>query len=602
VYPHTASTYAEGRRLSLRAKNQIQPFRFRGGYIDSSRRYHQHDSIGQTIDVNDTLLDIGDGGLGRDGVGAGKARLDAIRDLERDIKEAEELYQDIRVREEATCSVANATYHFGQSLLASISFCLREMEARGMRDAELLRDHQTYLRTVSGVGRMSIKALRFQLRNISLDVQTHLDILSPYQVIFSRKLVDISSNNTSMDDILSKRTELLDDVLSKRSELLDDVLSRDDDLNKHNHHTHQKALILSKLREVTLRSQDNFHKARDDLKTYFQIDWLGSQKDPNMTTNSLYGYGENDSSCSFLDQGVGNRFEWRMEMVSIRQVRDRMLQEAPQNEKDVCERIECLEEILKHLYVTEMSQGFYQKLTRQIKEYSCSNDIDTRDFAYCKTSFFKFIHIAEHENVIPYLRRARDTGSKFVVMGSNIGWNCFFATLAYEIPSVGYESIPMLVSVARNMYLREICGRARSYPINFIQMDPSMASFKKVKVVMLDALGWTRKARSRMYFRLVSLLDLGAIVIDSVGALGDGFFGKFFTVKLSLKWNAQESVFVFEKTRLCNIDPRSLYDAVQKKAAKMGISDGMNDQEVQQKMDDLQVRESLFSSTSDVED
>eukprot|EP00954_Amorphochlora_amoebiformis_P000673 52656-Amorphochlora_amoeboformis.AAC.1 len=111
-----------------------------------------------------------------------------------------------------------------------------------------------------------------------------------------------------------------------------------------------------------------------------------------------------------------------------------------------------------------------------------------------------------------------------------------------------------------------------------------------------------RKARSRMYFRLVSLLDLGAIVIDSVGALGDGFFGKFFTVKLSLKWNAQESVFVFEKTRLCNIDPRSLYDAVQKKAAKMGISDGMNDQEVQQKMDDLQVRESLFSSTSDVED
>lgn len=98
-----------------------------------------------------------------------------------------------------------------------------------------------------------------------------------------------------------------------------------------------------------------------------------------------------------------------------------------------------------------------------------------------------------------------------LVLGSTIGWQAFYATLIFQLPSIGFELLPSRVTIAKQA--QALLPPTAQAMIRFLQEDALLADLSGASIVYLTSLGWDQGLVTRLHEKLAQEMEQDAVVI-----------------------------------------------------------------------------------------
>lgn len=138
------------------------------------------------------------------------------------------------------------------------------------------------------------------------------------------------------------------------------------------------------------------------------------------------------------------------------------------------------------------------------------------NFAYGSTPLSSFLALLESEPVQAILCSTPTVELSFVVLGSSVGWLCFYVASVYGIPARGIELLPNLVNTAERI-AHEVGIESVSFECN----DVLKADLRGSKVLVLTSQCWDLLLITSLRSKLLKELPEGALIIDYTPMLGE---------------------------------------------------------------------------------
>jgi len=177
--------------------------------------------------------------------------------------------------------------------------------------------------------------------------------------------------------------------------------------------------------------------------------------------------------------------------------------------------------------------------------YSPSN------YQYGTFFFTGFQVLFESDTIKPYVERAHENGSRFVVLGSNLGNEAIYGALGYDLDTTGYEILCGLVDVGKNALSGNDLGSDVA-PIDLVCSDALKADLKDTSIVYVDNEAWDEYLTISLYKGMAEKLDPGAVVIGwkETSIIKDGFWENLGTVAVPASWagKGSQDVYVLKRS------------------------------------------------------
>ena len=136
------------------------------------------------------------------------------------------------------------------------------------------------------------------------------------------------------------------------------------------------------------------------------------------------------------------------------------------------------------------------------------------NFAYGSTPLPSWLALFACEPVQAVLRA--QPAAKYVVLGSSIGWLCFYGACVYGLPTRGIELLPNLVTAAERV------GRTAGIEgVQFKCADMLKTDLRLSQLVVLASQCWDAPLLSALRLKLLEELPDGALVLDYTPLLGE---------------------------------------------------------------------------------
>ena len=116
---------------------------------------------------------------------------------------------------------------------------------------------------------------------------------------------------------------------------------------------------------------------------------------------------------------------------------------------------------------------------------------------------------------------ARSGGARYVVLGSSIGWLCFYGACVYGLEARGVELLPLLADTARR-----VASEARVEGVTFECADMLRCDLRGAEILMLASQCWDAELYDALRAKLLAELPDGALVLDYGAGLGEGEGGR----------------------------------------------------------------------------
>mmetsp|Transcript_15869 Transcript_15869/g.43451 ORF Transcript_15869/g.43451 Transcript_15869/m.43451 type:complete len:516 (+) Transcript_15869:94-1641(+) len=131
--------------------------------------------------------------------------------------------------------------------------------------------------------------------------------------------------------------------------------------------------------------------------------------------------------------------------------------------------------------------------------------------SYGTTWFDTWVAVMSDKALLAALPNYIDSGLEFVVGGSAIGYQCFFATLGLGLRSTGYELLSGLVEDSERLVA---AMKLDSSPIAFVKADATSADLSRTGVLWLNDAVWPIEVRQKMLEHAMETMPAGSTVIS----------------------------------------------------------------------------------------
>ena len=118
---------------------------------------------------------------------------------------------------------------------------------------------------------------------------------------------------------------------------------------------------------------------------------------------------------------------------------------------------------------------------------------------------------------------APEPAGPVVVLGSSLGWLCFYAALTFSVRAVGYEIVEPLVEHAERIRAQH-CGRSFP-PIQFHCADMLSAPLDRCGVLLLTSRCWDKPLAQALHAKLIRELPRESVVLDYCADLAEAAGG-----------------------------------------------------------------------------
>ncbi len=180
-------------------------------------------------------------------------------------------------------------------------------------------------------------------------------------------------------------------------------------------------------------------------------------------------------------------------------------------------RIRQLRVALSSLRALEADLDFQAELLARQIESEASTGYSRSNFAYGSTPLPSWVAIFDSEPVRAVLAKSslrREV--RYAVLGSSVGWLCFYGACVHGLRSHGIELIPFLAATAARVAADAGVGGA-----TFECADMLSVHLGGYAILLLASQCWDEELVRRLRAKLLDELDAGAVVIDYTPLLGE---------------------------------------------------------------------------------
>merc|ERR1712086_37347 len=206
-----------------------------------------------------------------------------------------------------------------------------------------------------------------------------------------------------------------------------------------------------------------------------------------------------------------------------------------------------LRSVLADLWSEEVKREHveYSERKTAIASAMDSSGYSRQNFGYGRTYFYSFITLVE---TTPVLKAALEQpDSRMLVLGSSLGWQCFYAGLAYNTKTIGYELLEPRVSAATALAAKYNIPSDRVQFIAGDALTVPAETIKEATVILLTDLLWDDRLLSAVLNRIADDGTGGVVLVSNRGE-GEklGLLQKA-EVEVKVSWKKNQRFFVQEK-------------------------------------------------------
>ena len=203
-----------------------------------------------------------------------------------------------------------------------------------------------------------------------------------------------------------------------------------------------------------------------------------------------------------------------------------------------------LNSVIEDLHTTHKSLSFQSDLLKASEQKSSDTGYSLDNFAYGTTPYESFLAIFQDKAVSPHVSTCLEKGKIYCVYGSSIGWLCFYGNLTYGLRTVGYEILPNLVQVSK-----QIADKHDLRGLHFHVKDMLETDLEDIGILFLTSQCWDTELKKKTYHKIQRELPQDALVIDYSPALKhyEGF-ESILKCRAPVSWNSSQEFHCFVKT------------------------------------------------------
>ena len=183
-----------------------------------------------------------------------------------------------------------------------------------------------------------------------------------------------------------------------------------------------------------------------------------------------------------------------------------------------CAQPEALRHAVRALRALESDVDFQAALLHAQREMAGATGYDATNFAYGSTPLPSWLKVFESAPLRAALRDDKGRAAlRYYVLGSSLGWLCFYGACVHGLRSHGIELLPVLA--------REAIGVARDAEVDGVSFecaDMLGCDLSAADILLLTSQCWDGPMLEKLRAKLLRELREGALVIDYTAAMGEG--------------------------------------------------------------------------------